>query len=121
MPISFRKCTTADLHELTYISKKTFVDAFEKDNDPEDFKSYIDVAFDQKNIEQQLKNPHSAFYFVYLDDYLVGYFKLNVNQAQTEIKKEETIELERIYVLQEFQGKQIGNYMLKEKTSKPTG
>jgi ribosomal protein S18 acetylase RimI-like enzyme len=112
MPIRYKKCTLLDLHDLIRISKKTFVDAYEKDNDPEDFNSYIDFAFDEKNISQQLKNPECTFYFCYWNNHLAGYFKLNVNQAQTDLKERNSIELERIYVFQEFQGKQIGSFML---------
>lgn len=114
MSIYIRKCTSADLADLIFISKKTFIDAFEKDNKPEDFKSYIAVAFEENNIEAQLKNPNSSFYFVYEDAILAGYFKLNMNRAQTDLKLSNSIELERIYVVQEFQGKQIGSRILEE-------
>ncbi|MBT8300610.1 MAG: GNAT family N-acetyltransferase, partial [Maribacter sp.] len=43
---------------------------------------------------------------------LVGYLKLNVNEAQSDLKGEDSIELERIYVVREFQGKGIGKEML---------
>lgn len=45
---------------------------------------------------------------------LVGYFKLNEHDAQTDIKTEESLELERIYVVKEFQGMQIGRLMLQK-------
>ena len=114
MQLHFKKCTIPDLTKLVEITRKTFVDAFEKDNDPEDFSTYVNKAFEKNNIEQQLQNPDSAFYFVYKDEALAGYFKLNANAAQTDINSEESIELERIYVLQEFQGKQIGKMMLQK-------
>lgn len=112
MSIHFRKCILSDLNELVAISKTTFVEAFEKDNDPTDFKVYIDVAFATATIKKQLENIDSTFYFVFKDAILVGYFKLNVNKAQTDIKADDSIELERIYVLKEYQGKQIGKRML---------
>lgn len=114
MPLRFKKCTFLDLEELVEISRKTFVDSFEKDNDPEDFKNYIDSAFEKGIIAKQLKNPNSLFYFVFIDELLVGYFKLNISDAQTDIKSEESIELERIYVDRDFQGQQIGKQMLLE-------
>ena len=114
MRLTFHQCNSSDLDKLVEISRKTFVDAFEKDNDPEDFESYIDMAFNKSNIERQLQNPDSAFYFVFKDEILVGYFKLNENSAQTDIKAKECIELERIYVLEEFQGNGIGVQVLRE-------
>ncbi len=114
MQLQYKKCTLNNLDELVAISKNTFITAFEKDNNPEDFKAYIDVAFEKNHIKKQLENPDSSFYFVFKSGQCVGYFKLNENTAQTDIKLDETIELERIYVLQEFQGQQIGSCMLQE-------
>ncbi len=90
------------------------MEAFEKDNDPEDFQNYVNKAFEETNIEQQLQNRDSSFYFAFKGEQLVGYLKLNENTAQTDIKLKESVELERIYVLKEFQGNQIGEHILKE-------
>jgi ribosomal protein S18 acetylase RimI-like enzyme len=117
MELDFKKCTGSDLEELIEIAKTTFINAFEKDNDPVDFKAYINSAFESNTIKAQLENTDSYFYFVFMDEQLVGYFKLNVSDAQTDIKTEEAIELERIYVRQEFQGQQIGKLMLNEAKS----
>ena len=112
MNLSFKKCDIKNLDELIEISRTTFVNAFEKDNNPEDFNNYLHAAFSKETIEVELLNPNSKFYFTYFNNVLVGYFKLNENEAQTEQFDKNTIELERIYVLEPFQGQQIGKYML---------
>ena len=43
---------------------------------------------------------------------VVGYFKLNWGDAQKDIHDENAVEIERIYVLKEFQRKRIGQQML---------
>ena len=100
------------MDDLALISKKTFVDAIEKDNDPGDFKSYIDFAFEKEKLLAELNDQNSSFYFAYRDEVLAGYFKLNRNDAQTDLKLKEAIELERIYVLEQFQGMKMGQWML---------
>jgi len=82
MDLSLKKCTLVDLDPLIEISRSTFITSFEKDNNPDDFKTYITSAFSKEKIRSELLNPHSTFYFVYLDDNLVGYFKLNEKDAQ---------------------------------------
>lgn len=114
MVLKYRKCGLADLQKLVSISKRTFCDAFEKYNEPNDFKSYIDKAFSIEQIGSELNNPNTRFYFVYRNGQLVGYFKLNTNDAQTDLELAESLELERIYVLQDFQGNRIGEQMLSE-------
>lgn len=112
MRLRLQKCTPADLDLLAKISRKTFVDAFEKANNPIDFKNYTNQAFSHDSLLRELDNTDTSFYFVFKDTHLSGYFKLNENQSQTDLKSKETIELERIYVLQNFQGQQIGKWIL---------
>jgi ribosomal protein S18 acetylase RimI-like enzyme len=112
MNLSFKKCVLKDLAKLVEISKTTFIKAFEKDNNPEDFKNYIQFAFSKEKLTTELLNTNSEFYFTYLNKKLVGYFKLNKNEAQTEQFHTKTIELERIYVLEQFQNQGIGKHML---------
>lgn len=110
--MELRKCTSFDLEVLLWISKETFVDTFEKDNDPNDFQQYVESAFTKKKIEEELQNQDSDFYFIYVEQELAGYFKLNRAKAQTDVNDAKSIELERIYVLKAYQGKQIGRWML---------
>jgi len=112
MNLSFEKCTIKDLEKLVEISRITFINAFEKDNNPEDFNNYINTAFGVERIKTELLNPNSKFYFAYFNNELIGYFKLNENNAQTEQFNQNTIELERIYILNKFQGKQLGKQLL---------
>ncbi|RYC52453.1 GNAT family N-acetyltransferase [Flagellimonas olearia] len=110
--LSFRQCSVSDLDTLVKISKDTFVAAFEQDNDPTDFQEYINKAFSRERLERELENPDSLFHFVYESNTLVGYFKVNLGTAQTDVHDEKAMELERIYVLEGHQGKQIGAQIL---------
>ncbi len=112
MKLSFEICTIKQLDSLVKISRETFINAFEKENDPVDFKNYMDSAFSRDNIKAQLLNANSTFYFSYYNNVHVGYFKLNVKDAQNEQFEKPSMELERIYVLENFQGKQIGKQIL---------
>ncbi|RDY59890.1 GNAT family N-acetyltransferase [Flagellimonas nanhaiensis] len=112
--VSFKRCKDSDLEALVKIAKETFVAAFEKDNDPNDFRDYIEKAFSKTALEAELNNPGSLFYFVFDKEELVGYFKLNLGAAQTEINDDSSVELERIYVVPGNQGKSIGHQMLQK-------
>tara|TARA_R110000868_G_scaffold376115_1_gene640886 strand:+ start:104 stop:688 length:585 start_codon:yes stop_codon:yes gene_type:complete len=112
MELTYTKCSLTDLQQLRQISEQTFVTAFEKDNDPNDFKNYIENAFALERIKEELLNPDSDFFFVYSNNEILGYFKLNVGVAQSDIKQDDSIELERIYVLVEHQGLGLGEVFL---------
>jgi len=112
MNLHLSKCTNSDLDKLISISRKTFIDAFEKENNPDDFKDYMENAFSRERLLSEMANPQMSFYMVYLENELIGYFKLNENEAQGEIKDKNAIELERIYVKSAFQGHKIGHFIL---------
>ncbi len=114
MELDLRQCKEIDVDTLAVLSKDTFSEAFEKDNNPRDFKSYINSAFNRDTLLKQLRNPNSIFYFVYADNRLIGYLKINQLQAQTDVKSKEGIELERIYIKDEFQGQGYGALLIQK-------
>ena len=112
MNLSFNLCTIKQLNTLVKISRETFVNAFEKENNPIDFYNYVNSAFNEETLKKELSNINMSFYFLYLNEVLAGYFKLNERDAQNETFKTPSIELERIYVIPKFQGKKLGETML---------
>lgn len=112
MKLHMRPCAIKDLGVLANLGRRTFIEAFEKDNKPEDFKEYLDSAFGEERLLKELQDINSSYYFIHKDSSLVGYIKLNENESQTDIKDIDAIELERIYVLSDFQGQGIGEWIL---------
>ena len=42
---------------------------------------------------------------------MLGYLKLNMGESQTELKDNDALEIERIYVLKDFHGKKVGQLL----------
>ena len=110
--VIFEKLHPEDLEELKELSRRTFTEAFGADNNPEDLEAYLNSAFGEENLQRELMNPLSEFYFGKFQGKTVGYFKINLGDAQTEFKDEDGMELERIYVTKDFQNKKLGQKML---------
>ncbi|EOI02663.1 hypothetical protein UAY_00910 [Enterococcus moraviensis ATCC BAA-383] len=109
--IEIKPITLNELAELKALSIKTFTDTFAKDNTPEDLKEYLDQAYTEEKLTSELQNKQSEFYFIYSDDLLAGYLKLNVNDAQTETIEEDTLEIERIYIDSGFKRLGLGKML----------
>lgn len=105
------KVTQDELYELQKISKETFIETFEAVNSAENMKQYLEESLSLKQLTLELKNENSNFYFAKLEDEIIGYMKLNIGDAQTEFKQENALEIERIYVLKQFHGKNIGQLL----------
>ena len=115
MKLTFKRCDQNDLRELVSISRNTYFNAFIADNSPENMQLYLDSAFSKSVLADDLKNKESEFYFAFHMDVVVGYFKINWGKAQKDMNDKDGFEIERIYVLKEFQRKKLGQEML-EKT-----
>ena len=107
-------CGADDLRMLRELSISTFRDAFESQNDPEDFRYYLEKAFSPKQLRAEWEHPHTRFYFAWSPDQVAGYCKLNTETAQTELQEAGGMEIERIYVTAAFQGRGVGRLMLEE-------
>ncbi|TCI36270.1 GNAT family N-acetyltransferase [Exiguobacterium sp. SH4S7] len=106
--ITIKACTIEDVDALRDISIETFTDTFEAENDPEHLAAYLERAYNMPQLECELSNPDSQFFFAYVDGRVAGYLKVNAKDAQTEVMGDEVFELERIYVRRAFQGSGVG-------------
>ncbi len=111
--ISINKVNLQDLEELQNISKQTFYETFSESNSTEDMEKYLVEELSTEKLTSELKDINSEFYFAKNENTLIGYLKLNFSEAQTEIKDENSLEIERIYILKEFQGKRFGQILFK--------
>lgn len=114
MELSLHRCTLEDLDQLVLISRTTFTEAFAEQNDPADFEHYLNTALTKKRMGSELTHPHATFYFVFKHNELVGFFKINDVEAQTDIFDATSYELERIYVLTHYQGQGIGDWIMEQ-------
>ncbi|MET1258457.1 GNAT family N-acetyltransferase [Flagellimonas sp. DF-77] len=114
MSLRLEACTLNDVDLLVKVSRATFKAAFEAQNDADDFAAYLTTAFSKETLADELTQTHTDFYFCHGADGLVGYMKLNAFDAQSELREPEGMELERIYVLPEFQNRKIGQYLLQQ-------
>ena len=106
--IVIKEATLSDISLLQTICKQTFHETYSKKNTEEDMKKHQNEKFSTENLIAELKNKNSKIYFAILDNDVTGYLKLNFGEAQTELQDSNALEIERIYVLQEFQGKNVG-------------
>lgn len=106
-----RACTVEDKSALKEIAYQTFDETFRADNKKENIDEYLKNAFTDEKVLAELQNPDSFFYFIYYEDTLAGYLKLNINEAQTESFEGENLEIERIYILKQFQKKGLGKQL----------
>lgn len=112
-----RRVTQDDMATLQKIGRQTFSETFSAVNTLENMIKYLDHRFSAEKLAEELSNIESEFYFAGLGNRVIGYLKINTGNAQTESQGSQALEIERIYVLKEFQGRKVGQ-LLYEKALK---
>lgn len=110
--INIKKCTFEDLGLLQEISVETFHETFKDSNSPENMKAYLEKAFNLKQLEKELSNIDSEFYFIYSHEEIAGYLKVNTDDAQSEMMGNDSLEIERIYIRKKFHKQGLGKYLI---------
>lgn len=109
--ITIIKAELKDIAQLQKIGRQTFSETFSGDNTQENMANYLEEAFSIEKLTDEFNNKNAEFYFAAIDEKIVGYLKLNFGKSQTELQDDKGLEIERIYVMKEFQGNQVGQLL----------
>jgi len=117
MNIEIIKVEIKDLLQLQKIATQTFIETFSEVNTEENMRKYLEENLSLDKISTELKNKDSEFYFAIINTDIIGYLKINFGNSQTELKHDNTVEIERIYVLKEYHGKKVANVLFEKALS----
>lgn len=106
------KVDTSNVTLLRELSIITFVATYAHYNTEENMQNYIADNFSVDKFSTDITSGCSDYYFAMEGEIAIGYIKVNYALAQTDINDAESLELERIYVLKEHQGKKAGQFLL---------
>ena len=106
-----RKVEMADVEVLAKIAKQTFRETFAHDNTKEQLQEYFEETYSLRVLSTELENPDSETYFIMHEEEIAGFLKVNWGSAQTERELEDAFEIQRLYVLQKFQGFGFGKQL----------
>lgn len=118
MKVVFHKITKEEVDVLQKIAIQTFRESYAHLNTEENFLWYIKKAFSKETLTRELQNKESFWFFIQNDSFTIGYLKLNIGSAQTELHSEQYLEVERIYLDKKYQGKGYGSQMIQFAISK---
>lgn len=109
--IETKKVTLSDIGQLQKIGIESFSETYSSVNTKENMALYLENNFAAEKLKAQIANKDSVFYFAILEEEIIGYLKINLGTAQTDIQDKNALEIERIYVLSKFHGKKVGQIL----------
>jgi diamine N-acetyltransferase len=110
--IVITKATLQDAKQLTALSVATFVESFAEFNRKEDMDAYVQSEMNETRLAEELHDINSDFFFLLQDGEPVGYTKLRNKEIPPGLMKFRPLEIERIYIRKEFQGKKLGAVLM---------
>lgn len=109
--IEIKKISLEEITQLQEIGRQTFKETFSESNSEENMKNYLEEGFSDEKLTAELIDENSEFYFAIFEKKVIGYLKINFGASQTELKDNNALEIERIYVSKEFHGKSVGQLL----------
>lgn len=109
--ITIEQINNSHIAALQQIGRQTFSETFAESNSTENMAKYLEEAYSFEKLNEELNSQNSFFYFAMLGEKVIGYLKLNMGESQTELKDNDALEIERIYVLKDFHGKKVGQLL----------
>ena len=112
-PIQILQAQPEHLLLLVDLRRETFIDTYERQNDPLHFWDYVESAFTEEKLQEELLSPASLFFLAYYEGGLAGYCKINLNRQVSGLPEDAPhMELERIYAQKLYKGMGIGKALL---------
>jgi ribosomal protein S18 acetylase RimI-like enzyme len=110
--VQIKPAGPADAETIAQLSITTFRETYGAFTSAENMDIYAAEHFTHDRARQELSEPGFRFYLACLDDKPVGFVKLRSDRKPKGIDALRSMEIQRIYVLQEYQGASIGKELM---------
>lgn len=105
------QCSFDDWENYQSVARKTFFETYEKGTSADDLDKYMAENFSDDAIIEELTGDHYAVFLLKDKEKIIGYSKLRWDTTHESLD-ENSMELQRIYVAKEYQGKGYGKILI---------
>lgn len=97
---------------LVKIGKQSFLEAHGKSASKGDIDAFVTQNYSRKAFLKELAYPDNIYQIVFLKNQAVGFSSIVLNRPNTHIDQQNVTKLDRLYLLKEFYGKNLGRKLL---------
>jgi len=121
--MKIKKCRLDDVLDLQKIYRQTFFETFSEQNSEENMRIFLDKAYSEEKLKSEIEDKESETFLAVENQKILGVLKINTGNAETESGLENSLEIQRIYILKESKGLGIGTVLmnLAEKKARELG
>ncbi len=110
--ISVIRATVKDSQLLAGMGRITFLEAHGNSASADIVTAYVNQNYSEAVLTAQLNDPVNLYHLIYYSGAPAGYSKIIYNTSNANISSPQVTKLERIYLLKEFYGLDLGRELL---------
>ncbi|WP_268034781.1 GNAT family N-acetyltransferase [Algoriphagus sp. PAP.12] len=110
--VEIRDVKVGEIPALVEMAQTAFLQAFTEGNKPENVSFYMNDAFTEKQFQKEFEAVGSRFFVAFMNGKIIGYTKVNEVPSQTDIHDSDSLEIARLYVLEDYLGLGLGKKLL---------
>jgi len=110
--MSIKKATINDVNLLASLSVEAFLPAHGHSSPEKDINIYLEANFSIQNFKKEIANPTFEYYLIYHHNKIAGFSKIIFNTPSIHIKEKSITKMERLYLLEEFYGLNLGTQLM---------
>jgi ribosomal protein S18 acetylase RimI-like enzyme len=115
--IVVRRCGPDDADRLAEIGARTFDETYAGQVPADDLARYLGSEFAVAQVRRELQRHGTIYYLADLHGRAVGYLKLNLPGAQTDLDETDALEIESLYVGMDHRRTGIGRRLMEQATA----
>jgi ribosomal protein S18 acetylase RimI-like enzyme len=112
--ICTRQANPSDCSTIAELGRQTFAETYGDVSNKESIERYLAAKFSTETIAAELASPGDRFYIANFKSNPVGFTKLKNDREAKGLHGRKTIEVERIYVLPEYQRSKVGSELMRQ-------
>lgn len=110
--VEIREVKVGEIPALVEMAQTAFLQAFTEGNKPENVSFYRNDAFTNEKFQKEFEAEGSRFFVAIMNGKIIGYTKVNEVPSQTDIHDSDSLEIARLYVLEDYLGLGLGKKLL---------
>lgn len=110
--VFIRKAGKEDVDSIVSIGKKTFWETYSEAGLNGTLSTFVEEKFNEQRVGAELEQADTSFYLAFVNNMPVAFAKLKSDRRVKGIETKKALEIERIYVLKEYQGAKVGKELM---------
>lgn len=112
--ITIREATKPDAALIADLSRQTFYESFAAFNTKDNMDKFLNEQFTHELLMAEVGAPRNVFLLAYDEQIPVGYARLRENNNPPQLRRDQSIEIARIYVVADRIGRGLGNLLMRQ-------